>query len=518
MRDRREFIDALGRVFNQEATAHALLEDVGYPVQHGPIWAAQANPVGYWRQVVTELENGRVAGRGLEALAEAAQRQYPGNPVFLVAIEPPEDLDPPRRVDPPAGAATPPQRGAPAAPHAAEPEPRTWPTILFTGSERYDAFMRLIRERLGPEPRLLYAAATETAVYVPDGQRAGAMVAELETLARQIDPEADIQVRFEEFGFQPYLIQTLNIVGPDQQVFIAENVPATTPVRDIPHAVLGEYAADAREDRFGRNRRMMVDRVEAGVDGRPPRTTRLEPEHTLHEAGVEEGDQLQVQADSIAGGPAGQRRIEALARVRNEIEEYEASHPFFRILKRDDNVLPEFYEIEFDAPGFGPPGDPVGEDGTIDPVLQDTHRLSLMLPGTFPLFPPFVLFSPPFFHPNIQPTEGLTGMPKGTTCLGPIRDAYRPDLDFHDLCQLLVDIASWRNYGALPPGVLDSHGFLDPVAAAWALSPEGQRRIVARGGLSLAVRERLEEAERRPLPIRVRHAGLAVIPGPGDEH
>ncbi|MEU7905047.1 effector-associated domain EAD1-containing protein [Actinoplanes sp. NPDC049118] len=516
MRNRREFIDELGRVFAQETTAHALLEDIGYPVQYGPLWVAQANTVRYWNQVVTELENGRVAGHGPETLAEAAHRQYPGNRVFLTAIEPPEELAAPRRVDQPAPAPRP-AAAAPAAPHAAEPAPRVWPTLFFTGSERYDAFMRLVRERLGPEPRLLYAAATETAVYIPDGARAGAMVAELEALARQIDPEADIQVRFEELDFQPYLIQTLNIIGPDQQVFVAENVPATTPVRDIPHAVLGEYAADAREDRFGRNRRMVVDRVEPGTDGGPPRMTRLEPEHTLHEAGVEEGDQLQVQADSTAGAMAGQRRIEALARVRNEIEEYAAGHPFFKIITRDDNLLPEYYEIEFDAPGFGPPNEPAGDDERVNPVLQDTHRLSLMLPEQFPLFPPFVLFSEPFFHPNIQAVAGSPGQPLGTACLGPIRDAYRPDLDFHDLCQLLVDIASWRNYGALPPGVLDSHGFLDPVAAGWALSPEGQQRIVARGGLSLAVRERVEEVERRPLPIQVRHAGLAVIPEPGDE-
>jgi hypothetical protein len=427
--------------------------------------------------------------------------------VFQEAAEAPEELHQPRRVDHQEQQAPPP----PAAPHPPEPAPRVWPTLLFTGSERYDAFMRLVRERLGPEPRLLYAAATETAVYVPDGAQAEAMVAELERLARQIDPEADIEVRFQEFDFQPYLIQTLNIIGPDQQVFVAENIPATTPVRDIPHAVLGVYAAEAREDRFGRNRLMFVDRVVPGQDGSPPQMVRLDPGHTLHEAGVEENDQLQVQADSTAGAIAAQRRVEALARVRNEIDEYAEGHRFFKVVEKNDNLLPTFYEIEFTVPGFGPPKDPLGDDGHVEPVLQDTHRLSLLLPSDFPLVPPFVLFSPPFFHPNIEPA-GRDGIPKGTACLGPIRDAYRPDLDFHDLCQLLVDIASWRNYGALPPQVLDSYGFLDPVAADWALSEEGQERITARGGLSLADRERIDEPARRPLPIQVRHAGLPVVP------
>ncbi|WP_433830901.1 effector-associated domain EAD1-containing protein [Actinoplanes sp. CA-015351] len=510
MRNRREFINELASIFAQEAIAHALLEDIEYPLQHAPVWAAQPNTIAFWTTIVTALERGRIRGHGPEWLAEAALRQYPGNTTFQIAAEAPEELAETRRVpETPQRAAAP----APAAPHAPEETPRIWPTLLFTGSERYDQFMRLVRERLGPQPRLLYAAATETAVYVPEGERAEAMVEELAKLARQIDPEADIQVRFQEFDYQPYLIQTLNVVGPDQQAFVVENIPATTPVRDIPHAVLGLYAADAREDRFGRNRRMVVDRVVPGQAGEPPQIDRLEPAQTLHEAGVEEGDQLQVQADSTAGAMAGQRHIDALARVRNEIEEYVAGHPTFRVVNKDDDLLPTRYEIEFQAPGFGPPQ---SMEHPIQPVLQDTHRLYIGLGEYFPLWPPVVLFEKPFFHPNIAAVD-LPRMPTGTACLGPIREAYRPDLDFHDLCQLLVDIASWRNYGALPPGILDSHGFLDEDAAIWALSAEGQRQIVARGGLSLAVRERLEENVRAPLPLQVRHAGQRVVPEHADE-
>ena len=62
-------------------------------------------------------------------------------------------------------------------------------------------------------------------------------------------------------------------------------------------------------------------------------------------------------------------------------------------------------------------------------------------------------------------------------CLGPLMDGYRPDLDFGYLCQLLVDIGTYRNYD-----VVDASTFPDPPAALWARTDAGQRVIQSIGG------------------------------------
>jgi hypothetical protein len=513
MKNRAEFVATLAQIFHQQTTAYALLEDVAYPRAHLPNWNAFATAQLFWAHVAQEIENGRLDGAGLEALAVTAHRQYPGNQVFaLAAAEVPEPLEGPRVI----------AQAGPATPDAAA-APDEWPTLIFTGSDRYDEFVRMVRAAVGPQAQLLYAGATETAVWIPDpGGDDAALVARLQAATADVaggDGE-QVQVRFERFPFQPYLIQRLRLIGPDQQVFEAENVPATTPVRDIPHAVLGMYGPETAQDRFGRNRRAVVDRVVPGEPGEAADMQRLNPDQTLHEAGVEDGDELVVNPESIAGAPSPTLRISALSRVRNEIREYaKANRAVFKILNTNDDYLPTSYEIEIIAPGFGPPEGMV--DGElvpgkpVDPVLLDVHRILIALLDDFPLGAPVVLFYPPFFHPNVEP-KGVPGRPKGMVCLGALGDTYRSDLDFHDLCNMIVEIASYQNYGALPHGVLDAHGFLDPVAAGWALSDEGQERIIGRGGASLEIRQGLTET-RPPLPITVRYANpeLAAEPGAG---
>jgi hypothetical protein len=73
----------------------------------------------------------------------------------------------------------------------------------------------------------------------------------------------------------------------------------------------------------------------------------------------------------------------------------------------------------------------------------------------------------------------------GLVCLGALQESYLPSLHFGSLCQLLMDIAGFRNYSLFKPdGSMDSAGahrlqadYFDPGAAAWVASPDGQRRI-----------------------------------------
>ena len=89
------------------------------------------------------------------------------------------------------------------------------------------------------------------------------------------------------------------------------------------------------------------------------------------------------------------------------------------------------------------------------------------------------------FHPNIVPAW-RGDVPKGAVCLGPLMDAYRPDLDFAVLCQLLVDMAGYRNYEARTLGRWEeTEGYVNVPAATWARSERGQERILAIGGIPL---------------------------------
>ena len=71
------------------------------------------------------------------------------------------------------------------------------------------------------------------------------------------------------------------------------------------------------------------------------------------------------------------------------------------------------------------------------------------------------------FHPNVH--RGT-----GKVCLGVLADRYRPGLDFGLLCQMLVDVASFRNY-------VVTEGY-NVEACRWAASEAGQATIVAGGG------------------------------------
>jgi hypothetical protein len=499
MDNRDDFITELAKIFAEEAEAQALLEDIRFPRAYWPNWNAFRNPRAYWARVITEIENGRVRGLGPDGLARVANRRYPENRLFRETVEhDPGPLEE-TKVDP-----EPEPRFTGRARAAAEPETaerKVWPTLLFQGSDQYDDLVRLVRQVVGPQAEMLYATGEEAAVLVPDEFDETALLEQIRRAVEDLGTE-EIRVLFERFPFAPHLIQRIRLVGPDQQVFYAEDVPNTTPVRDLPYALLAQYGEQTRQDRLGRTRRTVVDRVVPGArPGAPPTETRLDPDRTLHEAGVREGDELHIRPESTAGAVSQRLRRSALATARNEIREYEETHPDFEVLDTDHEILPTVYDIKFEAPGFAPPADLDRPPDELRPIPRDEHQAQIILSDQFPLKAPYVLFSTPIFHPNVEP-GGNTDRPKGMACIGLLGDnAYRADLDFHELCALIKDMAAYRNYGALPHGMLDAHGFLDPTAAEWARSDAGQEMIVARGGVALLPLLGIDEA---PPPKRLR--------------
>ena len=125
--------------------------------------------------------------------------------------------------------------------------------------------------------------------------------------------------------------------------------------------------------------------------------------------------------------------------------------------------------------------------GNRPPIEIDRHEVLLILGPDFPMEGPLAFWQHPIFHPNVADDSGVV-------CLGVLRESYRPGLHFGEVCQMLIDMAAFRNYVV--------HEGFNPEAAQWATSPDGQRRIVERGGRSLL--ELYGEAVERPITFAIR--------------
>ena len=120
-------------------------------------------------------------------------------------------------------------------------------------------------------------------------------------------------------------------------------------------------------------------------------------------------------------------------------------------------------------------------------IHRFVHKVAILITEQYPIEKPIVKWRTPIFHPNIHPQAGKV-------CLGALEDHYRPSLDFGELCQLLVDIASYQNYAV--------NEAYDAAALEWAHSPQGQAAIERRGGQSLT--RKILHHLRQPRPLRIR--------------
>ncbi|SDG78862.1 Ubiquitin-conjugating enzyme [Sinosporangium album] len=491
-----EYLTALSVVFDNPAKATALLEDMNYPRDRVPPWDTTSRA--WWSRVVREIDDGITEG-GFAVLFSYASRQYPGNRPFREAmLDYPQSPAPAAEAVPGPGFPPPPPLGSsgaaaqqPSPPPKADlggpqvaPHSDEWPTITLIGSDRSDDFIREVR-RHDPSAQLCYATQGQACVALSfTGVRAQEVADQVgaEVNRWNEDTEGDrgnerADVEYAVYPFRPYALREITVYGPDGEGFLLHGVPSTTPVRDIPWAVLQRYADDAVRDRRGRFLRTTVDLIEPDGTAR-----RLNPDETLHAARVPDGAHLRIHPEATAGAHPSSYR-EMVLGAQRQIERYaERNKDWFRIVEIRHRELPTRYLIEFDAAGFAPPeriDDTPAE--LLKPHPVDVHRVSIELLREFPVRPPWVVWRTPIFHPNIlrlPPGDARAG----AVCLGALMDAYRPDLDLGDLCQMLVNIAAYRNYEVLRPDELGGEGYLDKVAAQWARSPEGQRQIEERGG------------------------------------
>ena len=111
--------------------------------------------------------------------------------------------------------------------------------------------------------------------------------------------------------------------------------------------------------------------------------------------------------------------------------------------------------------------------------MTSSHEVRITIDHDFPRNPPDVRWRSPIFHPNIKPVDAEIAA--GWLCLGELADAFRPDLDFSEVCRMLADVAGYRNY-ELRTQAEGGEGYVNQDAVEWAKTPAGQQRIAEIGG------------------------------------
>ena len=446
-------LDTLAHVLRANGNADIVLANVGFDVTRRP--GGTDNPLHFWREVCQLVEDGILpVDNGLERLVAAAAQLFPGNNRFAPYRRLGERPD--RRLPPKPGI------GANLGVHGA----------ANLGAVM-DAIRRVVAQMTSPpaiEPVLendgmvvLHGADMDLEQARAFGD---ALTAELQQSGQQV------QVAAATDGFREYLIGRLFVEGPDRARFELNNVPATTRVAEIAAGVMNEYDPQVwGQDEQGRTRHAVVDQVDANGA-----TRRLRPDTTLNDNNTREGDTMRVAPESRAGVDA-QRRDEALVRVRSQVVAFAERREGFDVVPNARHA-PTEYLIRFRAPGIA-----LSRGGV--PMRVEAHEVLLQLPGSFPHKAPIAIWRTPIFHPNIDDKSGFV-------CLGELGDRYRPGMDFGDLCQILIDLACYRNY-------VVEHG-LNGEAIAWAKGEPGQAAIAEIGGRVYDQND-CESLVRRPIKV-----------------
>src|SRR5215472_5087995 len=451
--DRRRFLSSLMSTFHTPSRANNVLEDIGLPP--GRLPPNDGTTEGIWREALRELEAGRIQ-HGLRTLLELVLELYPSNSTWteLAQQYAPELL---------------PNGSAPAAQTATTP---TCHVMIRTadGAERQSAVEFLRAQGLAPTEMWSTSHITLFAVSEENADRVRELLADSDGLEWTVIPREG----------QTYLYSQLIVQGPDGRYCRFTDVPAQQSVADLAADTLAMYPD------HGADRRTVTDRVQANGQG-----VRLGPDTSLHDAEVRDGDRLRVAYETNAGAINPLYHTEALVRAGNQIREFVDTHPDI-ILSANAPDLATVYELEFEEPSFGPPPGP-----GLEPIDIEDHVVQLEFGPDFPQVAPMVFWLTEIFHPNIYPNYDSPLARKspprqGLVCLGDLTDAYQPALDLGQLCQTLLDVAAFRNYGLIQVTgqlALDSDGqyrdvlkgdVFDPDAAVWVVTH--QDRIEAMGG------------------------------------
>ncbi len=452
-------INELATLYRDATSATMLLLASGYSEALMPPWTS-ARP--FWLAACQAIAGGATPGAFEPVLARAA-RTHPHSDHFRPYAQ--------HRV----AAAQQPQ-GAPSPPAEA---PQLY--LLVQGAHDTGALLSQVRDlagQYGHEPDSVQPAFAN-----PEGaflEMAGWQFEQVVALGNTLrERHQEYIVSVSRTDFADYMLHQLFVEGPDQQRYEINSIRASTPIRDVVQGVTSSfYKGTASAMQSGRT--VAVDLQ--SKDGKP---RRVKPNNTLHEEKVQDGDTLEMHPESRAGGVHPETREAALVGANREVMAFAEAHPGFEVLSNSHHASTE-YQFEFTMPSFAPPSVPGAA-----PRPFAEHQVYLALMANFPMQAPQAFWQTEIFHPNIHRATGKV-------CLGILDDCYVPGLDFGRLCQLLMDIAGYRNYAI--------NEAYDKEALLWARSAAGQKAITDQGGLPL-VRMMLEDAlelgePRRPLRIR----------------
>jgi hypothetical protein len=178
--------------------------------------------------------------------------------------------------------------------------PRQFHTLTLIGSERHDEFLRLVRQLVDADADQCYTISAQSGqlpqstVLIGDpGPRAAQIEEQL--LAEVQDWDEGVDVAYQVTEVRPYLLRRLVVSGSDNGRFELRNVPSTTVLSEIVRAVLQFYTDDSTRARRGRIR-TTINRI--GADGQ---ADRLDPGRTLSAAGIQDGDELRLATEAMAG-------------------------------------------------------------------------------------------------------------------------------------------------------------------------------------------------------------------------
>jgi hypothetical protein len=469
LEDRTALAGVLVRWFRDDRSTLPLLQQIGFPLERIPGWQG-TNAATWWALLLDELDGGVIA-QPYRRLLAAVLRTYQANGVLLDLAERYGVPVPDGTVSEPAPAAqTEPTALAEPGAHpaaAARAEPTCHVIVRASAEEDRDRAVATLTA-LGLGPMEVWSTEHAMSFALNSGN-----VREI----RQRLNGSGLGWTLVSPGQPDYLLRELYVQGPDERVYRYVDAPAQQTVHNVASEIAQRYRRSSAEG----TRPTVVDLV--GADGVGQR---LNPEDTLHDAGVRDGDHLRVAFEATAGHIHKENREEALDRVRSRILAYTEAHPGFTV-QANSVDLPTAYEASFRTRSFGPPVVPGG------PAVEIwDHRVWIELGPGFPQSPPNLYWLTPIFHPNVFPNydcEEARREPQlqGLVCLGLLAEGWRAAIDFADVCQVIVDMAAFRNYDLFEPtgvvtgGELQLRGnFYDQAAARWAL--QSQAEIAMIGG------------------------------------
>jgi len=450
--DREQLLRIIAENFASESHANRLLSRIGYPSRLIPNRPDDGTPEDWWDLIFAQLEAGRVE-LGFTRLLEHAVREYRGNvrlfeifERYLPNSQTPETAE-------------------------AQGSPRCHVSVRAQNEqERAEAFETIRRLGLNPEEEFSTDYVVIYAVSSADSSFVRAQMDQTDLPWTVASPDAG-----------HYLLHTLFVQGPDGSRLRLRDTPAAVTLETLASEVMatrypGQDPQAVRET--------VVNRVHDNGE-----QERMNPQHTLEEAEVPDGAQVQIAFDSRAGGtPPSAAWEDAIARAANQISGFARQQRIRLTTNRP--YLPTRYDLLFTKPSFGPrpPGSPDSP-----PTRIDRHKVRLLLLDGFPNHPPDVFWLTPFFHPNVFPNYDCEAsrtkpLAKGLVCLGELATGWYPGMDLTEVCRVILDMAAYRNYDVFGVSSADLSqrphvNFYDPEAAMWAV--EHEKEITEMGGSAL---------------------------------